>query len=156
PKTGASYTATDWTMVLDHKLVLVAAGAIVGMRVSISIVLGGLFLIYVLGPAALAAGAVNSPAAAWRDIGVWLGAPLMVAAGLTSLAFQWRTVGRAFGGFSKRGAASRPDAEVPSWWLLAGLCVGGIGVISIGQTAFGIPWPYGLAAVLLSFIFSLA
>jgi len=95
-ESGRKFLASDWLIVMDHKLLMVAAGALIGLPVSLAMVAGGFILTYVVGPAALESGAAKGAATAWRDIGVWFGAPMMVAAGLTNLLFRWRTIGRAW------------------------------------------------------------
>ena len=77
---------------------MVAAGALTGPRICTSMLLGGLLLIYWVGPAALASGAASSPGRAWREIGIWIGAPIMIAAGLLTFLAQWRTIVRAMRG----------------------------------------------------------
>jgi uncharacterized oligopeptide transporter (OPT) family protein len=154
PRTGAALAPSDWTMLLDHKLALVGGGVLVGLRVSASMVAGGLLLAYALGPAALAAGAAKGPGTAWREIGLWLGAPMMVAAGLTAFALRGPTILRAL-----RGIRTRPlvgsELEVPGSWFVAGTAVAGLAIAAIGHASFGIPWPMGLLAVALTFVLSL-
>ena len=156
PKTGAAFSAADWNILLDNKLVMIAAGALTGPRICLSMVASGVLLCYWLGPAGLAAGAVHSPAHAWREIGVWVGAPMMIAAGLLSFAVQGRTLGRALRSLGTRGGPqSHAAAEVPGTWFAAGTAVATVGVLAIGHMHFGIPWHLGLLAVLLTFFLSL-
>ncbi len=155
PKTGASYSASDWNFVLDNKLVMVAAGALTGPRICFSMVAGGLLLMYWLGPAALSVGAAHSPDRAWREIGIWVGAPMMIAAGLLTFFSQWRTIVRAMGSMGRGDKASYATAEVPGSWFLGLGSVGTVGVLAIGHLCFGIPWHLGLVAVLLTFFLSL-
>jgi uncharacterized oligopeptide transporter (OPT) family protein len=156
PKTGAAFTAADWNILLENKLVMIAAGALTGPRVCLSMVASGLLLCYWLGPAGLTAGAVHNPAHAWREIGVWVGAPMMIADGLLNLAFQGRTMGRALRGLvTRRGSQSHAAVEVPTSWFGAGTLVATVGVLAIGHLYFGIPWHLGLLAVALTFFLSL-
>jgi uncharacterized oligopeptide transporter (OPT) family protein len=156
PKTGAAFTAADWNILLDNKLVMIAAGALTGPRICLSMVASGVLLCYWLGPAGLTAGAVHSPAHAWREIGVWVGAPMMIAAGLLSFAVQGRTLGRALRSLGTRGGSqSHAAVEVPGTWFAAGALVATVGVLAIGHMHFGIPWHLGLFAVLLTFFLSL-
>lgn len=154
-KTGAHYLASDWNMVLDNKLVMVAAGALTGPRICISLVAGGLLLSYWLGPAALAVGAAHAPDRAWREIGVWVGAPTMIAAGLVTFFSQWRTILRAVRGLGAQGEANYAIAEVPSSWFLGLGAVATVGTLAIGHLYFGIPWHLGFIAVLLTFFLAL-
>ncbi|MEO6419084.1 MAG: OPT/YSL family transporter, partial [Polyangiaceae bacterium] len=50
---GKLYKLSDFTVKLDHSVVLVGAGAIIGLRVTVSMVCAGLFLAYFLGPLAM-------------------------------------------------------------------------------------------------------
>ncbi len=158
-QTGAPATAADFTMVLDHRLAMVAAGMITGLRVSVWLVVGGLGLVFFVAPAAVAAGAAHSPGSAWREVGVWVGAPMMVSSGLLWFALQWQTVARTVRGLFRRGTddqnRARPGVEVPASWFITGTGVGGIGVALMGHMFFGIPWPMGLLAVALTFFLSL-
>lgn len=155
PKTGASFLASDWNMVLDNKLVMVAAGALTGPRICISLVVGGLLLTYWLGPTALSVGAARSPDRAWREIGVWIGAPTMIAAGLVAFFSQWRTVLRAVRGLGAKGESSYAIAEVPGSWFLGLGALATVGTLTIGHLCFGIPWYLGTIAVLLTFFLAL-
>ena len=156
PKTGAAFSAADWNILLDNKLVMIAAGALTGPRICLSMVASGVLLCYWLGPAGLTAGAVHTPAHAWREIGVWVGAPMMIAAGLLSFAVQGRTLGRALRSLGTRGGPqSHAAVEVPGTWFAAGALVATVGVLAIGHMHFGIPWHLGLLAVLLTFFLSL-
>ena len=157
---------SHWTMFLDHNPVMIGAGAIVGLRVTIYMVLGALALAFWVGPAALVdtwqnaqgevVGAATAPWKAWKEIGIWLGVPIMVSSGLLSFAMQWRTIGRAFRGL---GGGTEDDlvkrTEVPIAWFLTGTVVAGLGLVIIAQTAFEVPWYYGTLAVLLTFALAL-
>jgi uncharacterized oligopeptide transporter (OPT) family protein len=155
PKTGQPLNATDWNILLDNKLVMVAAGALIGPRVCFSMVAGGLVLCYWLGPAGLVAGAVHRPSAAWREIGVWMGAPMMISASLLGFALQWRTLARAFRGLGRGNSGARTEIEVPLSWFAVGGLVASAGVVTISHIHFGIPWHLGMLAVLLTFFLSL-
>jgi uncharacterized oligopeptide transporter (OPT) family protein len=157
-----------WNVVLDHSLVLVAAGAIVGLRTTLSMVAGGLMLVLGLGPYAMGAEwtnpaghlvtAVTRPGAAWKEIGIWFGAPLMVAYGLVTFALGFRAIGRAFADLrAARSAAPSPadDVEVPFRWFVLGTAATGAAVVVLGWLAFGIPVHYGALAVFMTFFLAL-
>jgi OPT family oligopeptide transporter len=110
---------------------------------------------YFVGPAALANGAAHSPGRAWREIGVWIGAPMMISAGLLTFLAQWRTIVRAMRGLGRGGKAAYATAEVPGSWFLGLGLFATAGVLLLGHTQFGIPWHLGLAAVLLTFFLAL-
>jgi OPT family oligopeptide transporter len=164
-----SYPLSAWNVMLDHSLVLVAAGAIIGLRVTLSMAFGGLVLVFALGPTGMgwewtnAAGkvvtAVSRPGTAWRDVGVWFGAPLMVSYGLVTFALQYRTIGRAFAGMlrrgSDRGAEVAEQVEVPVAWFVMGTAIAGTVVVVLAWLAFDIPLHYGALAVFLTFLLAL-
>lgn len=178
---GKTFPLSDWNIKLDYTPALIAAGALVGLRVTISMLVGGLILSIVLGPMGMEwlwtnpAGkevlAVTRPQTAWREIGLWAGAPILVAAGLLSFAFQWRTIGRAFAGFrrsapaasatpSREGGGESIDetiakTEVPGSWFLYGAILAGAGVVTIAALYFEVPWYFGVLAVLLTFALAL-
>ena len=172
PKTRAmvrdAYPLSAFNVVLDHSVVLIAAGAIVGLRTTLSMALGGLLLTFVIGVPAMGwewtnanghvVAAAMRPSTAWKEIGVWFGAPLMVAYGLTTFALQYRTIGRAFAdlGRSRRGAHQpSDDVEAPFSWFLAGTGVAGAVVVVLAWVAFGIPPHYGALAVFMTFFLAL-
>jgi len=170
---GKSYAPSHATMRLDHSLVLVGAGAIIGVRVCLSMVVGGLFVALWLGPHAMEAHWINTagvditaatkPEAAWKQIGIWLGAPMMVSAGLLAFALQWRTIARAFtsmaGDAKKNQSGSTDDliarTEAPITWLFWGMGIAGLAISIIAWRFFEIPIYYGILAVLLTFVLAL-
>ena len=174
PVTGKPTRVSDWLWHLDHDPFMVAAGAIVGLRVTISMILGGIVLYYGIGiramntvwisPKGEALRAISDPAAAWKEAGLWFGVAILVAAGLTSFALQWRTIVRAFRGFAGRRSSSPADTllarrieetEVPMAWFTWGVLVFSAGVIWLADAHFHIPWYYGVLAIAMTFILSL-
>ncbi len=160
---------SEWGMTLDHGVVLLGAGAIVGLRTAIAMLLGALCVVYALGPIALgwtwtnATGAVvaaaRSPAAAWKDVGIWFGAPLLAAYGLVAFALQFRTAGRAlaalrWGSGADSNEAVR-EAEVPVRWFVLGTAVCGAAVLVLGRVFFLIPLHYGALSLVMSFVLAL-
>jgi len=167
-----AWKPSEWLMVMDHNPVMIAAGAIVGMRVSTWMLVGGVLLIYVVGPYGWdaqwenAAGevvrATTKPYKAWKEIGLWLGVPILVASGLLSFATQWRTVLRAMkglvGGSLDSGLPHEEQAkkvEVPGSWFAIGGTLSAIGVISVASLYFDVPVIYGVLAVGMTFFLAL-
>jgi len=158
---------SDWTIKLDHDPIMIAAGMLVGLRICLWMAIGGLVLAYVLGPWGMSWEALNQngeaiwgtshPGKAWKEIGIWYGVPIMVASGLLSFAFQWRTIVRALQGFlgSGQSSADEAPAEVPGSWFLWGFLVAATGVVATAHYAFLIPFQYGIVAVLLTFVLAL-
>lgn len=169
---GKVHALSAWTVKLDWGPALIAAGALVGLRITVSMIAGGLLLALFIGPAALdyrwtnvagdVVAAAKGPGSAWKDIGVWVGAPILVSGGLLSFAFEWRTIVRAFRGLggggeapAAGGRASAASVEVPNSWFAAGALFSGAGIVAIARRFFDIPIHYGILAVLMTFVLAL-
>lgn len=161
---------SDWTMVLDHNPVMIAAGALVGLRIAIYMVLGALVMYYGLGPAGLTdvwtapngteIAAISAPGQVWKEQGLWLGVSIMVSSGILAFLLQWKTIVRAFTGFRNSGEVSSDDAlrtatEPPSSWFIYGTVICGLAVAWLAYSAFGVPFHYGVLAVVMTFLLSL-
>ncbi|MBX3214669.1 MAG: OPT/YSL family transporter [Labilithrix sp.] len=172
---GRPFLPSDYHIKLDHGVALVFAGILVGLRVTAWMVVGGLVVAFFLAPPALdwewenAAGklasAATRPQTAWKEIGIWTGAPLLVASGLVSFAAQWRTIGRAIAGMLPGKSTSRDDGgdsavlsndvEVPTSWFVGGLAVSATGIITVAHLYFEIPVHYGVLAVAMTFVLAI-
>ena len=166
--TGEAYKPSDWTMVLDHNPVMIAAGALVGLRSAIYMTLSALVLYYGLGPSALADtwtsasgetfAAIKSPGTAWRELGLWLGVSIMVSSGLLAFAMQWKTIVRAFRG---QGAGVGEEnemvarTEVPFSWFAWGTLLAGAAVVLLAYQSFDIPPHFGALAVAMTFFLAI-
>ena len=162
-------------LALEPSVLLMGAGMLMGMRVCMSMLAGSILLYYVVAPAVLAhdqaltqagvTGFVQSfavrPNGDFNPIrwGLWGGTSLMVLASLTTLALDWRTIGRAFSVFQGGAGAARNERlaaiEVPGSWLVAGLVPFGIGMVLVLWFAFQVSPPLGVVAVLLTTVVSL-
>ncbi|MFM9057876.1 MAG: OPT family oligopeptide transporter [Planctomycetaceae bacterium] len=166
--------ASAYGLVLPIDPLMMAGGAIVGLRTAASMALGAVVLFGVLAPwldargvfaEMHATGALDTAevsAVTVRRWGLWTGSATMVAAGLTAFAFQWRSLVHALSGlgtlFGRRpDAAHDPVAriEVPTSWFLAGTLVGGAGCVAIMYGEWNVPLHLGVVAVLLAFVLSL-
>ncbi|MFM7107346.1 MAG: OPT family oligopeptide transporter [Planctomycetaceae bacterium] len=154
--------------------IMMAAGAIVGLRTAASMALGAFVLFGLLAPwlelqgvfaEMHALGAIKTAAVSPDNVrkwGLWTGSAMMVAAGLTAFAFQWRSLVHALAGLGalfgrRRDTAHDPVAhiEVPASWFLAGTLVAGAGCIAIMHFQWNVPLHLGVVAVLLAFVLSL-
>ncbi|MBL0278336.1 MAG: OPT/YSL family transporter [Anaeromyxobacter sp.] len=161
PVTLAGRALKDWTFVLKTEVVLVGAGALMSFRTGWSVLLGGVLTYGVLAPALVAAGVLTTVSykaiVGWT---VWPGAAVLVGAGLTSFALDWRSVTRSLSGltalFSRRGAATPVEpidaVECPGWWFPAGFVVLGPVVVVLMTWLFQIPWWAGIIAVPLAVV----
>lgn len=160
----------------DPGLLMIAAGMIVGMRVSVSMMLGSIVNYVVLIPAMAALPDWNNSGkflghveTAFAEDGspivlkvtrwsLWFGTALMVTSGVTSFAMGWRTILRAFTGLRSGGAPSNAamDAiEVPTQWMVWGLVPITLGLMALCWISLGIaPW-LGFVSVVLSFVLAL-
>jgi uncharacterized oligopeptide transporter (OPT) family protein len=166
---GASYAASDAGLVLDHSLLLVGAGVFVGLRTTAWMLVGGLVTGFVLGPIGLTSiwvdpsghglAATDRLDTAWFELGIWLGAPLMIAYALVALAGNWRAFVRTFTAYrAPRPAGDRdPGAaiEIPPSWFWCGFALCGTTVIALGHALFDIPVPLGCLAVAASLVFGM-
>jgi uncharacterized oligopeptide transporter (OPT) family protein len=159
---------SDWTLRMDHNPVMIAAGALVGLRVALWMTVSGLVLAFLLGPAAQenlwvnldgeTVAAVTKPGKAWKEIGLWFGAPIMVASGLMAFAFQWKTIARALSGIGKKSDGdddAQDGVEVPNSWFVVGMIASACGVIFVANSQFNVPVHLGVLAVALTFILAL-
>jgi OPT family oligopeptide transporter len=162
----------------EPSVLLIGAGMIVGLRVSLSMLVASAALHFVIAPwlqgidaqnanlagyvpsIPLVGGGAMFHAVRWA---LWGGTAVLVFASLTALALQWNTVARSFTAF-KRGATPRSAAdidvamsnvEVPTSWLVAGLVPIGLAMVAIQIVAFGISWWAGIIAVAMSFVLAI-
>ena len=163
-----SFKPSDWTIVMDHNPVMIAAGMLVGLRTSLTMTVAALLLAYVVGPMAYNAEwtstatgevirAASQPHKAWKEIGIWFGVPIMVSSGLLGFALQWRTIVRAFKSIGGAGEETEQvrKTEVPFSWFAIGGLLSGAGVVTVGHLYFQIPWHYGTLAVFMTFLLAL-
>ena len=154
---------TKYTIGIEGSLIMLAAGAIMGLRVAFSMLIGSLICFGIIGPILVERG-IAEPG--YRGIVSWVLWPataLMVTSGLLSFALKWRTVLRAFGGLSRlfggAAATDRDDplahVEVPGSWFLVGTTVTGAACVFLGHWLFGISWWMGIVAVLVTFLLSI-
>lgn len=160
-------------LAFEPSVLLIGAGMITGLRVSLSMLFGAVLLYFVVAPRLVVmdlshAGVTGYvPSFAMQPNGdfnptrwaLWCGTAVMVFSSLATVALQWRTLARAFSLF-KRGQrpahrAAMDAIEVPISWLVAGLIPITIGLVVVQYLAFHISIALGLIAVALSFIVSL-
>jgi uncharacterized oligopeptide transporter (OPT) family protein len=163
PTAAAREWLTKYTLGFEGSLIMVAAGAIMGMRVAASMLVGSLIFYGVLAPILIEQG-IATPG--YRGIASWVLWPataMMVTSGLLSFAFKWRTVLRAFSGLGAvvghKPSAADDDplahVEVPGSWFAAGTILFGAACVILGHLLFGISWWMGILAVLVTFLLSI-
>jgi putative OPT family oligopeptide transporter len=160
----------------EPSALLIAAGMIVGLRVSLSMLAAALGLYLVVAPWLQGIDAANAgvpgylvsiPTAGGGALfhpvrwSLWGGASVMVFASLTALAIQWPTLVRSFSMLRRaRSGGSDLDLrmaaiEVPNRWFIAGIVPIAVAAILVQMIAFQIQWWAGLIAVAMSLVLSL-
>ena len=160
-------SAFQYTVGMEGSVLLMAGGALMGLRVAASVMLGSILCWVVLVPQMHRMGVIETldyrTMVSWS---LWAGAACMVTSGLLAFAFQWRAVARALSGLTalirpRTGPAQDPELEamerieVPPSWFASGAFVGTLGVVWIAHLAFAMPVWMGLLAVILSFFLAL-
>jgi putative OPT family oligopeptide transporter len=163
----------------EPSVLLISAGMIVGLRVSLSMLAASALLYYVMAPWLYGMDAANAGVPGYlasiptagggaffhpRNWALWGGTSLMVFASLAALGLQWKTVARSFtllrrgpeAGAAEGDIESRMAAiEVPNAWFLLGLVPIAIAMVLVQIIAFQIVWWAGLIAVGMSFVLSM-
>lgn len=157
----------------EPSVLLIGAGMITGLRVSLSMLGGSALLYYIVAPQLLAMDVANAGVAGYVPTfkvnpegffnpmrwALWGGTSVMIFSSLIQLALNWRTVARAFSVFKKSNQSEHSAAmdaiEVPNSWLLLGMIPITLGLVIVQYLAFKISLGLGLIAVAMSFIASL-
>jgi len=162
----------------DPGLLLIGAGMLVGLRVSLSMLGAAAALYFFIAPWLQGIDAAHAGTAGYVAsiplVGggamyypvrwsLWGGASILTFSSLTTLALQWRTIGRAFTLLrgtrlsASSGALESAMAaiEVPGAWMVAGMIPITIAMVALQVIAFGVAWWAGLIAVALCFVLSL-
>lgn len=166
---------------VDPSVLLVGAGMLCGMRVSLTMFFTAIALNWFIAPWLISQDILHVGTDIFRNIEVavdaqgnfagfrvvywslWCGTAIMVMASFTALAFQWRTIGRAFSGiFPKKGDEKNSaeddinaDVEIPMKWFVIGIVPAAIGLICTLHFAFNAAWYLGILAIFLAGAFGL-
>jgi putative OPT family oligopeptide transporter len=159
----------------EPSVLLVGAGMITGLRVSLSMLAGSALLYFVVGPyliqmdasrageaghiISVTLGGAGYSLTRWA---LWGGTAVMVFSSLSAFALQWPTIVRSFRSFGRRAPAATGGVEaemarieVPMSWLVAGMIPVSIGLLVLNVVAFHINVWLGLIAIAMSFCLSL-
>jgi uncharacterized oligopeptide transporter (OPT) family protein len=147
----------------DLSLIMIGAGAIMGIRVGTSLLIAAVVCYGVIGPWVLGQDPAWIDPARYRQTwALWPGVGLLVTSGLTTFSLRWRTVVRAFSSLGRILGGKSPttddplrDVEAPQRWFLWGSAISGLACVVLGYLFFSIsPW-MGVLAVLLTFLLAL-
>ncbi len=150
------------TLGFEGSLIMVGAGAIMGIRVGSSLLLGAIIYYGIIGSELIDRG-ITGPGYGRSGINSWTLWPataMMVASGLTAFALRWRTILRAFGSLTSAATERAADdplrrVEVPGSWFAAGILVSGGACVILGQWLFDISWWMGIVAVAFTFVLAI-
>jgi OPT family oligopeptide transporter len=161
PFSIAGTSLLKWTLYLKTEVVLIGAGALMSFRTGWSMLLSGILTYGVLAPRLMENGLITGISykeiVAWT---LWPGAAMLVGAGLTSFALDYKSLGRALSGLTKLGKKSTAaddvndisKVEVPEAWFPLGFMVLAPIVVVLMAILFNIPVWAALVAVPLSVI----
>lgn len=155
------------TIFLKWDLMFIGAGAIVGMKTSLSLLIGGTlcWAVYVPWVQSLNVGLAMD--AGYRDaVGwtLWGGTACMVVSGLVSFAFQWKSIARSFSSlgnmfsFGKKKKKEQADidtVETPISWFLTGQIVSLFALGYLAHASFGVSYWLSTLAVFFSFFLAM-
>lgn len=161
-RVNAVWVSPAWqgrTVIFAWDPIFIGVGALIGLRTSASIFLGGILCWCVFVPICQAHGGITATGYAqvvqWT---LWGGVPCMVVAGLLSAGLQWRAFGRAFREVKKifRGGSrvrTELDAiETPMSWFAAGQVVSIAALAWLAKAELNLPVWESLLAGALSFL----
>lgn len=161
------------TLGFQTDLLMVGAGAIMGLRICAGLLLGAVIGWGVLGEWLHTHGLAGaSPSfGTVRTWTVWPGVTLIVVNGLLAFGLKWRTAFEALRGIGRLAAGAKAagpyrlpddekaltmaDVEVPTTWFVRGTIACTILVVLLAYFLFDIPMWMGLLAVVMSMLLSI-
>ena len=158
PVSYRGHPLLSWTLGLEGSVLMFGAGGLMSWRTGWSMLLGALVTFGLVAPEMVELGVIPEVKfkvmAGWT---VWMGAAVLVSSGLTTFAFQWRSIVKSLQALTsvlrpkaKREVDPLAEVEAPQWWFPAGFLVFGPPVAVLGWYAFDIPLWAGLVALPLS------
>lgn len=154
------------TVYLKWDLMFIGAGAIIGMKTSLSLFIGGticwmFFVPWVQSQGLLDASCTYRDAVGWT---LWGGTACMVVSSLISFLFQWKSIIRSFSSlgsmfsFGKKKQKNISDiekVETPMSWFLLGQFVSLVALGYLAHVSFGVSYWLSSLAVIMSFFLAL-
>jgi uncharacterized oligopeptide transporter (OPT) family protein len=150
------------TVMMSWEPIFIASGAIMGMRVCISILIGSIVCWMMYVPWLQHEGLIVK--GGFRDCvqwTLWPGVACMVFASLLDLVLKWRISMRAFGDLAKifspkaKSSGEMEEIETPMSWFAAGQFVSLVALAILAHASFGMPYWQSAVAVVLSFALAL-
>ena len=153
---------TSRTVTFSWEPIFIASGAIMGMRVCLSILAGSIvcwmFYVPTLQDAGLIVKGGFKECVQWT---LWPGVACMVFASLLDLILKWRISLRAFTDLAKmfspksNATSEMDEIETPMSWFAIGQLVSLVALALLAHESFGMPYWQSVVAVVLSFALAL-
>lgn len=165
PGSIMGFSLPTLTIQAESSLLMLGAGAIMGIRIAISMMVGAIAYFCFLAPVLMSHGIVPAEGG-YKNLvkwSMWPGASIMLTSGLLVFFLQWKTLLRAFSGladiFKPKTELKADDplnrVEVPGAWFLGGFTILGILCVFLQSRIFHIPVWMGVLSVLLSFLLAI-
>lgn len=148
PVAIAGVPAAQLSLGVSASPLLLGVGLLVGARVGLSMLLGAAIAWVGLGPELVVRGIAEPSYDSLVTWTLWPGAALIVANSLTALAFGARELARGF-----RGAT---EGATPGRNAILAIACSAIAIVAIGWFAFDVGPIYGVLAIVLAGVFSIA
>jgi OPT family oligopeptide transporter len=147
----------------DLSLIMIGAGAIIGIRVSASLFVSAIVCYGIIGPWVMQQDPAWIDPSRYRQTwALWPGVGLLVASGLTLFLLRWRMIfqvlsnlGRLLSGKSAGDEDPLRDVDAPQSWFVWGSVLSGLGCVACGYWFFAISPGMGVLAVILTFFLAL-
>lgn len=152
------------TVYFKADLMFIGAGVLVGMKTSVSLLVGGtvcwaFFVPWLESQKLIAEGAGFRDCVGWT---LWGGTACMVVASIISFLYQWKSIVRSFSSLGtmfsfgkKKELTDTEKIETPMSWFLAGQIVSLIALAYLGHITFNVDYWMSALAVFLSFFLAL-
>jgi uncharacterized oligopeptide transporter (OPT) family protein len=151
-----------YTLGYEGSLIMVAAGAIMGIRVGVSLLIGAIIyygpIAYFLYDHKIIEKEGYRGLITWT---VWPATAMMVTSGLLAFAMRWRTVLRSFHSLANLFSGDRGEndplerIEVPGSWFVLGTALCTVACVILGHLFFAIDWWMSVLAVAMTFLLSI-
>jgi uncharacterized oligopeptide transporter (OPT) family protein len=130
-------------------LLNIGSGMIIGLRISASMLIGGIIGWVIAPPWLLSHGLIAADA---RRVDIlllimWPAVGMLVAGGMSALLLRWRVLVRTFKGLSSSGSMS---GDLPLRWVWIGSLAASIFLIAVQALFFGTPVWHSVVAIALS------
>jgi OPT family oligopeptide transporter len=151
------------TVMFSWEPIFIASGAIMGMRVCLSILLGSVVCWMMYVPWLQHMGLVSDQGGFRECVqwALWPGVSCMVSASLLNLLFQWRISLRAFRDLAKmfrpksKALSEIESIETPMSWFAIGQLVSLVALGTLAHITFNMPYWQSALAVVMSFALAL-